>query len=351
VSAKTRRDADAKLKALRRRIEAGDTPQPGTARETVKTWADQWLPMHEAKVRPNVFVTDRGNVRKWVVPTLGQRRLTDLTPADLRRLTARIVAAGRSTTTAKNVQATLRKMLRDARLEGHNVPERIFDVDLPEAAASDRASIPPDEWARLLATIGRRDDASRWLFAMLYGARQGETLGLTWEAVNLDDQSVSVQWQLREYAKDAKIPARLRTRHLTGTRWLVETKTKRGERWLPLLPFIAASLTAWRELAPANAYGLVWVDADGGPIRPHRDRAEWYAIQAGAGIAHPSGRPWYLHETRHTMVSWLIAEGVDRSIIAAIVGQSALVEQYVHVDRAAMRAALDRFGARFQIEG
>ena len=98
VSAKTRRDADAKLKALRRRIEAGDTPQPGTARETVKTWADQWLPMHEGKVRPNVYVTDRGNVRKWVVPTLGQRRLTDLTPADLRRLTARIVAAGRSTT-------------------------------------------------------------------------------------------------------------------------------------------------------------------------------------------------------------------------------------------------------------
>lgn len=354
TTAKTKPEAARKLRELQRRAsdERKAIADGASLRTTVKAWADVWLPIHEEAVRPNVYVTDRGAVRKWIVPTLGPRRLVDVAPSDLRRLTKAITDAGRSTTTARNVHAVLRKMLRDARLEGHEVQERVFDWELPAPAASDRDSIPQDQFARLLVAIGRRPDASRWLFAMLYGTRQGETLGLLWDAVDLLGEAVKIEWQLREYARTAKVPTRLRTRHLTGTAWLVEPKTKRGNRsWLPLVPPVTPSLAAWQAVAPPNEFGLVWADEHGKPIRPHRDRAEWYAIQAEARTAHPSGRPWYLHETRHTLVSWLLAEGVERSVIAAIVGQSALVEAYVHVDRAAIRAALGQAGARFELGG
>ena len=88
-----------------------------------------------------------------------------------------------------------------------------------------------------------------------------------------------------------------------------------------------------------------------GPIPAHRDRKVWHEIQAAAGVARPDGKPWLLHECRHTLVSMLLANGVDRSVIAAIVGQSALVEAYVHVDRAKVREAMAGMADMLQLGG
>lgn len=353
VTAKTKPEAEKRKRDLEIRLAKGDVPAAGSgSRATVKSWADEWLPMHKKEVRPRVFDTDRGAVRKWIVPTLGTRRLVDLNPGDLRRLAQAVTGAGRSSTTALNVHAVFVKMLRDARLEGgHGVPDRIFDVRRPRAAASDRAQIPVDQALRLLEAVGRRGDSSRWIIGMLYGIRQAERLGLCWDSVDLDEPSMVIEWQLQAFAKDAVVPDWLRTRHLTGRYWLTETKTRKGERWLPLLPIAAASLAALKAEAAPNPHGLVWTDAAGQPIAAHRDRQAWHAIQEEAGVAHPSGRPWLLHECRHTMVSMLIDDGVDRSVIAAIVGQSQVVESYVHVDRDAVRRALSSMATRWQIEG
>lgn len=339
VSSKSKAEAQRKLRDAIRRVNAGEVAVAGGTRTTVKAWADTWLPIHERQVRPNVYVTDRGAVHKWIVPTIGTRRLTDLNPGDVRRLHTAIINAGRSPTTAGNVHAVLMTMLKAARLDGHAIPERIFDVPKPKPAASTRGSIPLDQALTLLEVIGHRDDSSRWLVGMLYGMRLGEQLGLTWECVDLEQEGMSVEWQLQDYDKGATVPGWLRTRHLTGRYWLVETKTRKGERWLPLLPFIAAQLAAHKARAPANPYDLVWA-LDGEPIPAHKDRKTWHEIQAAAGVKRPDGKPWLLHECRHTLVSMLLANGVDRSVIEAIVGQSALVEAYVHVDRAKVREAM-----------
>jgi integrase len=351
VSSKSKSEAQRKLRDAIRRVNAGEVATAGGTRTTVKTWADTWLPIHEAAVRPNVYANDRGAVRKWIVPTIGQRRLADLNPGDVRRLHTAIIGAGRSPTTAGNVHTVFLTMLKAARLEGHSIPERIFDVPKPKPAALTRESIPLDQALALLDAIGRRTDSSRWLVAMFYGMRQGERLGLTWDALDLDSEepALAVRWQLKDYALDAKVPDWLRTSHLTGRYWLVEVKTKKGERWLPLLPWVAASLAAHRATSPPNNYDLVWTTDKGQPIPAHRDRATWHEVQREAGVSHPSGRPWLLHECRHTLVSIMYANGVPPNVIASIVGHSSLVESYVHVDKASVRAAFDGLARRLQI--
>lgn len=350
VSSKSKAEAQRKLRDAIRRVNAGEVAVAGGARTTVKAWADTWLPIHERQVRPNVYVTDRGAVTKWIVPTIGTRRLTDLNPGDVRRLHDAIAKAGRSTTTARNVHAVLLTMLKAARLDGHAIPERVFDVPKPKRAALTRESIPLDQALALLRVIGQRDDSSRWLVGMIYGMRQAERLGLTWECVDLDQGAMTVEWQLQDYDRDAKVPDWLRTRHLTGRYWLVETKTRKGERWLPLLPLVARSLAAHKASAPANPHDLVWT-LDGGPIPAHKDRKAWHAIQAEAGVKRPDGKPWLLHECRHAIVSMMLADGVDRSVIASIVGHSTLVESYVHIDREQVRNAFDGLAARLQLGG
>lgn len=48
---------------------------------TVKAWADRWLDIHVEQVRPQAFATDRSAVRRWIIPTIGHRKLDSLTPA------------------------------------------------------------------------------------------------------------------------------------------------------------------------------------------------------------------------------------------------------------------------------
>lgn len=349
VSSRSKAQAQAKLHALQTRIAAGEVAIAGSARATVRTWADAWLPLHATTVRPTTYVTDAGTIRKWVVPTIGHRRLADLTPADMRALRTAITSLGRSTTTALHAHRIVVKMLRDAVDEGHVVPPRVLKTRKPGMAASDRSALPVDQAAAVLHVALARPDAPRWVSALLQGLRQGESLGLTWDCIDFDRGLLDVSWQLQRLGDAARRPDRWEERHLTGTAYLTRPKTAAGRRVIPLVPWLHAALEQARHEAPVNEWGLVWADAHGRPIWPQADRQAWRDIQAQAGVAHPSGRPWHLHETRHTTVSLLLAGGVDRAVIEAIVGHARLVDAYAHVDVTAARAALEGLAHRLSL--
>lgn len=351
VSSKSKAECLRKLKELQRQISAGTTPAARSARLTVMAWSKQWLPMHATKVRPTTYTTDAGTIRKWIIPTLGNRRLADLTPADLRALRTAITDAGRSTTTALHAHKILTKMLRDALVEGHAVPARILEVQGPKKAANDRTAIPVDQALRILHVATARDDAPRWVSALLQGMRQGESLGLEWSRVDLKACTVDVSWQLQWLADAAPVPDGWEERRLDGIprARLTRPKTSSGRRVIPLVPWMTAALVKARDEWTPNQWGLVWTD-DGQPIKDDHDRATWRAIQTQANAAHPSGRPWHLHEMRHTTATLLAEQGVDRSVIEAILGQAVLVESYLHVSQEPVRRALEGVAARLALD-
>lgn len=350
ISAKTEAECKRRLKERQRDILAGQE-RGINVRETVKSWADTWLPRHANKVRPTTYTTDAGTIRKWIIPTIGHRRLTDLTPGDLEALRAAIVGAGRSSTTAAHAHRVLRKMLRDAFVEGHAIPQRILKVAAPRKAASDRTAIPVDQALRILAITDRRPDTARWTAGMLRGLRQGEALGLTWDAIDLPNGLVDISWQLQRLPAGHNTPDGWEARHLTGNLWLTRPKTAAGSRVVPMGTSLHAALTNARAAWEPNPWGLVWVNDDGNPIAAEADRATFHAIQAEAGVAHPSGRPWHGHEMRHFAISYMLASGTERAIIQRIVGQSKLVESYIHVSLDQMRKAVEQNDLRLQLEG
>lgn len=344
VSSKDKRKATQKYRDLMRKLNAGDIPQSGSAKLTVARWATEWLAMHEQAVRPRTYSTDAGTVKKWIVPTIGHRRLADLTPADLRALRLVITNAGRTTTTALHAHAVLKKMLRDARIEGHDVPQRIFDMPRPVKAANDRTAMPGTDLRAVLEVVGQREDSLRWVLALLYGLRQGEALGLSWDRVT--DTTIDLSWQLQYLPRRHATPDGWEARHITDRAWWTRPKTRAGQRVLPLLPFMGALVQGYRATWEPNPWGLLWVEGDA-PIRAERDRARWHEIQAEAGAAHPAGRPWLVHEARHSAATVLKQEGASDQLAAAILGQESLVQTYVHAgDLEAMSDALGRVAAR-----
>lgn len=329
VSSRKKTEAQRRLRDLIRQRDAGHVAK--NPRITVRAWADEWLPVHLAEIRPKSQGTDKGAIRKWVVPVIGHRRLAELNPSDIRAVTKAVRDAGRSSTTAATYQRILLKMLADAVEEGHTVPPSVFRTKRPGNAVSDRTDIPVDQARAILQVIAQRSDAPRWMLSFLTGMRQAEILGLTVDHVDLTAGTLQVEWQLQHPGLEPIFPDGLDTRHLTGTAWLTETKTEKGERTIHLGPLLLLALDkAVRDWTP-NPWGLLWVSARGLPIRDYADREAWKQIQTEAGVAHPSGRPWHLHECRHTFVTMLKRAGYDDDVIAQIVGQSKLVKSYAHL--------------------
>lgn len=365
VSAKTEAEAKTKLKDKQRQIATEGLPST-SSRATVKAWSDEWLPVHAKAVRPSTYSADSGAVRKWIVPTIGHRRLADLTPGDVRAVRKAITDAGRTTTTARQAHWTLMGMLKAATLDGHPVPHRVLLVEAPTKAVNDREAIPLPDALKLLEVIASRGDRARWAAALLQAMRQGECLGLTRDCVDLDRRVLDVSWQLqslpyvdsKDKSKGFLVPDGFEARHLVNAYHLTRPKTAKGQRIIPLVPWMEQALRDELARPQDNPWGLLWTGTDQRngrdlvtPLRGSVDRAEWKAIQDVAGVRHSSGRPYTLHEARHTTATLLLEAGVDPETVKAIMGHSSIVTSrgYQHVSQELARKALEDVAGRLQL--
>lgn len=347
-----RTEAEVKVK-LKEAMRAAENAEPAAAstRATVKSWSDDWLEMTRRTLRPRPWATDRSAVRQWIVPTIGQKRLTRLTPADLRAVAEAQRAAGRTTSTALRTHTTLTAMLRAAVVEGHQVPARCFDVKAPVRSTHDRTAMSIPEALAVLQVASHLPHGSRWAMAFLHGMRQGECLGLTWDCVDLDAGFLTVEWELqtlpyveaRKPASGFRIPDGLAVRHLVDGYHLLPPKTRAGFRQVPLVPAMREALADWKAIAPQSPWGLVWPTATGRPCNEKQDRLEWQALQGTAGVGHPNGRYYHPHESRHTTATQLLEAGVDPHQVTALMGHSSILTSrgYQHPGQRPALAALE----------
>jgi len=346
-SGTARREADRMLLRLLRDTNPETTASP----TTVKSYADTWLPRVAEHLRPSSLMVTHAAIR-WILPAIGHRRLDKLTPGDIRAVSKAILDAGLSPASAGRYRGVLAKMLKDARLDGHNVPAVVSDVEGVPLGESTRGAIPTDHAILILDASSQRPDRSRWAAALLNGMRPAEVLGLTWDRVDLEQGVLDVSWQLqalpyrvaRDRRSGFKVPVAYVAHQLEGRWHLVRPKTVSGERYIPMVPWLVDSLRAWRDVAPASPHGLVWSN-QGHPVDPKDDRDMWRAICAAAGV-----RAYDLYACRHTTATLLREAGVTDEVITAIVGHASIgsTRAYIHVRQEPLRAALtavaDRLG-------
>lgn len=358
VTGKTEAEAKRKLRDRRAKIER-EGQATTSARTTVKAWAEQWLADRATKDRPKTFATDKGAVDAWIVPTIGHKRLEQLTPADVRAVSNALREQGKTTATMKRYHGVLIRMLKAAVQEGVNVPPRVLVVDAPKPNPSDRQAIPIPDVLKLMGRAQALPHRSRWAMALLQGMRQGECLGLTWDAVDLEAGRVVISWQMQslpyrdkaDRSKGFRLPDGAEVRHLEKSWHLVRPKSKAGWRTIPLIPQMRDELAAWRDLAPHSPHGLVWPRESGGPMSIRADTAEWEALQEAAGVRHPSGRWYHVHEARNTTATILLELEVPESVRIAVMGHSNIVvtRGYETVAQKQMLDALTRAGGVLEL--
>lgn len=365
------------LRKLRDAKAAQIRGQEAANRTTVKKWADTYLEMRLRDLAPKAYNAAANPIKNWVVPTLGHKRLSDLTPADIRAVHDACRDQDRS---PADVHRALHTMLKSAVAEGHEIAQRVLAVKAPAANKSDRMSMTIPEGLACLEAAARHPRGSRWIFTLIYGQRMGECLGLTTDAIDLtmtydaDGKPVGfgeaiVEWQLqplpynvhRDRSSGFRVPDGYEARHLIDSYHLVRPKSAAGYRVAPFLPFVRDAMLLAIKTAPENPWGLIWPAASGRPMNDKIDRAEWWALQEEAGVHHPTrtrkvdGKTlpgyYHVHECRNFAATMLLEAGVDEHIITALLGHSSVVQsrKYMTVRRAPMLEALQRVGERLQL--
>ena len=170
------------------------------------------------------------------------------------------------------------------------------------------------------------------MLALNLGMREGELLGLQWEAVDFANHTIRVHQQVQP--------------NIDGKLELMDTKSLKGHRLLPMTDDVVAALQAHKarsarlRLQAGSSY--VFTTRTG---KPHGARNVIRAFKRAlkrAGLAEIR-----FHDLRHSCNSLLEAQGVSARVRMEILGHSdiRLTENvYTHVVPASLRTAAEGLG-------
>jgi integrase len=324
ASGPTRAAVVAKVRQLEGKRDAGTAVASGKA-PTVAAWLAHWLDTIAARrVRPSTLARYRQLVVNQIVPGVGHHRLDRLQPEHVEKLYGDLLAKGLAPATVLQAHRVLSRALKVALQRGKVARNVCALVDSPTV---DRVEVQPlsgVEARRILAAAAGDRNAARWSVALALGLRQGEALGLPWDALDLEAGSLTVRQALQRQQGQGLV--------------IVAPKSRAGRRTIALPLQLREALRQHRvaQLAERMAagpewedHGLVFAQPNGRPLDPRGDHRAWRALLAAAGV-----RGARLHDARHTAATLLLQQGVPARVVMEILGHSQItltLGTYSHV--------------------
>ncbi len=365
VSGKTKSVVDRKL---REAIAQSDRGVPTAAESwTLGAYLEYWLENVVRMRRPKTYQGYEGVVRRYLVPGLGKKKLTQLKapevkafftgleneclcckdaidakrPVEQQECCARGECCQKvlSVRTVQFVHAVLRNALQQAMREElvmRNVAT-LVKVKTPKYRINRGLEI--DDAKKLLREAQADRLHALYVLALYLGLRRAELLGLRWSDVDLNAGVLEITQTLQRVKGELKF---------------VPTKTDTSERTIPLPGVCIRALKTHRarqqrEQADAAVWadsGLVFTSTVGTPIEPDNLRRSWHTLREKIG--HPETR---FHDLRHSCVTLLLDIGVPPHIVSRIVGHSdtrVTMSIYAHASLDEQREALNKLAGHLE---
>ncbi|MEY9938141.1 integrase [Streptacidiphilus sp. MAP5-52] len=277
-------------------------------------------------------------------------------PEHLESLYRRMQASGSKAATAHQAHRTVRTALGEAVRRGH-AAKNAAALAKPPRMEEEETEVEPysvEEVQRLLIEVNKRRNSARWMLALALGLRQGETLGLRWSDVDLDNEYLKLRRnRLRpkyEHGcgdaspcgrKAGYCPDRVQVRRETKN-----TKSRAGRRAVPLPGPLVTMLRSHAEVQVRERVTAanLWTESDyvftkplGGPLSPNTDYHDWKRLLEDSRV-----RDGRLHDARHTAATVLMLLGVPDRVIDQIMGwepgtSARMRARYLHVPDAMLK--------------
>ena len=228
-------------------------------------------------------------------PALGSVKLEQLNTPQIQQFYNRLQRdKGLSAKTVKNVHGALHKALNQAVKIGSIRHNSANACDLPKVYQKEIAPLEQAEISMFLEAIQGHPYELLYLVTLFTGMRQGEVLGLTWDCVDFQDNTLYINKQLQKSQK------------VGGEYRLIPTKNGKA-RLITVAPSVMAALKRQKvRQAEARLYagpawenkeGFVFTNAMGGHLAHFTVYKEFKKIVCSIGL--DSAR---FHDLRHPNV-------------------------------------------------
>ena len=338
VYGKTREEAHEKL------VEALSNRNKGLIFEgedqVLSAFLDRWLNGSvKGSVKPSTYESYERMIRNHINPMLGHRKLKNLAPDHVQYFYQSKLDNGLASGTVRLMHGILHKALEQAVMWGA-VSRNVCKVTTAPKPHSEEIRPLDAEQARRILEVARGNRLEAlYVLAVTAGLRIGELLGLKWEDINLDIETLRVR-RTKSQAKTGPTfttPKNGKGRHLRLTRQAVEAlKSHKATQNVERLKL--------GDLWEDN--GLVFCTHAGKPLDFRNvATASFKPLLKKAGL--PDIR---FHDLRHTCATLLLSRGHHPKLVQELLGHASVamtLDRYSHVlpgmgdqTAAAMEAAL-----------
>lgn len=277
---------------------------------------------HKYHIAHSTFKRYQSLANFHINPTIGNVELRKLTANHINSMITVMREGGQSPRSQQQARALLSVALQEAERKDYIAINPVKKVRNPQLKRIEINPLTLAEVKRLLSTYEGTYMWARLHTALICGLRQGEALGLTWDDVDFENQTLNIRKQIQI---------------VDGTQVFTGLKTNKSRRLIALTDETVVALKAHRSLIErlklrgANNWlenNLIFPDELGGFRSPTVDYSEWKKALKLCGIA-----PKRLHDARHTAATLMYSQGIGIETISRALGHSTSAitsKLYVH---------------------
>ncbi len=267
----------------------------------LKDFVETWLAEKKIEWRDSYLLTVITNLNNYAIPRLGDKRVNDITKADLLNFRSSLAKEPARKNSPLNA-ATINKIMTPLRMLLNEAADR-FEFTSPyrgiKSLKVQKSDVEPFtlEEVQLILSSVRKDFRAYFAVRFFTGMRTGEVDGLKWRYVDFKNRQILI----RETVVDGK---------------MTYTKTDGSQREIRMSqPVYDALREQWQVTQDMD---FVFATRNGTPLEHNNvTKRVWYPLLRYLGLK--SRRPY---QTRHTAATLWLASGENPEWIARQMGHT-----------------------------
>lgn len=339
ITGKTQKEVSQKLKAATAAIDSGTYTAP--CKMTLGQWLDIWKEEYLGAVKPSTVCSYKATIRNHLTPGLGAIRLDALDSHTIQSFYNSLEKPsngqdGISPKTIKNVHGVLHKSLQQAVANGYIRYNPADACILPRIEKKELHPLDEGQITTFLRAIKGHRFEDLFIVTLFTGMREGEVCGLTWDCVDLEKGTLTINKQLQKM------------RNTGGEHRLVPTKNGKG-RTVTAAPFVVSILRQVQRQQQENKKrnaelwqdsGFVFTNEIGEHLKPQTVYRDFKKVVTRIGC--PETR---FHDLRHSYAVAAIRSGDDIKTVQGNLGHATAaftLDIYGHVTDQMKRESANR---------
>ena len=321
---------------------------------TVTEWFEFWISHIVGDLAPNTKRNYRERYEYNVKPVIGKMRLTDVKPMHC-KMVFNQMEASYAGSTIRQTYIAMGKMFRAAVMNDmiQKHPMDGVRYTKPVRAPDDIHFLTRDEQIRFLEVAKRSRNYNQYALILETGLRTGEMIGLTWDAIDFEKRTLTVNKTLEfrhgeQYwrAGPPKTQHSYRTIPLTDRAYEILKEIKDKRPWQKESPLLSQTLEyidrrtgAISRLVMRDLVFINW--RTGEPAKNSSYDTHLYKLCDEAGI-----EKFCMHALRHTYATRAIECGVQPKVLQKLLGHASIkttMDRYVHVTAESLDYAIKQF--------